>query len=344
VDLDLAQVRAFVVAAEELHFGRAAGRLGISQQGLSKRVARLEAALGVRLLERDARGVGLTGAGRRFLEPAWRVLAQGERAVASVQGAGRPLRVDVWGHLYAPMRTLARAVDAAPGLEVEPVPGRDLPSVAAALLRGESDAGFGRVHALPDGADAGLTHRLVRLEPVDALLSADHPLAGRDTLSPAELRGSVLRYPAAVDRLDFLTRFAARFGITDRVGSTNLGLEHFVDQVRADPTCFSLVPADGPLPDRPGVRTVPLAGPTPLYAWSLLWRADAGTDPHPRLEQLLEAFTTEAARSRWLEYDPARDWLPDADEAALTPPGPGTRAPRSPAPPPVARGSRTSAG
>ncbi|WP_316521884.1 LysR family transcriptional regulator [Kitasatospora brasiliensis] len=318
MDLDLAQVRAFAVAAEELHFGRAAGRLGISQQALSKRVARLEGALGVRLLERDARGVGLTGAGRRFLEPARRVLAQGERAVAAVECAARPLRIDVWGHLYAPMRTLAQAVDAAPGLQVEPVPGRDLPSVAAAVLRGESDAGFGRVHQLPS-EDAGLTHRLVRLEPVDALLSAEHPLAGRDTLRPDELWGSVLRYPAAVDRLDFLTRFATRFGITQRVGSTNLGLEHFVEQVRTDPTCFSLVPADSPLPDRPGVRTVPLADPTPLYAWSLLWRGDPAVDPHPRLDDLLGAFTAEAARSRWLEYDPARDWLPDADQAALHP-------------------------
>ncbi|MFJ4190031.1 LysR family transcriptional regulator [Kitasatospora sp. NPDC089509] len=331
MDLDLAQVRAFAVTAEELHFGRAATRLGITQQGLSKRVARLEAALGARLLERDARGVALTGAGRRFLEPARRVLLQGEHAVAAVRGAGRPLRIDVWGHLYAPMRTLAQAVDAAPGLDVEPVPGRDLPSVAAALLRGESDAGFGRVHALPDGttgttgtngtngADPGLTHRLVRLEPVDALLSVDHPLAGRDSLSPVELRDSVLRYPAAVDRLDFLTRFATRFGITDRVGSTNLGLEHFVDQVGADPGCFSLVPADSPLPDRPTVRTVPLTDPTPLYAWSLLWRPAQNADPNPQLDRLLGAFTAEAARNRWLEYDPARDWLPDADEAALLP-------------------------
>ncbi|MEV7596860.1 LysR family transcriptional regulator [Kitasatospora sp. NPDC089797] len=321
MDLDLGQARAFTTTAEELHFGRAATRLGISQQALSKRIARLETALGVRLLDRDARGVSLTGAGSRFLEPARQLLVQGERAVAAVLGAGRPLRVDVWGHLYAPMRTLAQAVEAAPGLELEPVPGRDLPSVAAALLRGESDAGFGRVHALPDGGGAGLTHRLVRLEPVDALLSVDHPLAGRDALSPAELRGSVLRYPAAVDRLDFLTRFAARFGITDRVGSTNLGLEHFLDQVGADPGCFSLVPADSPLPDRPGVRTVPLAGPTPLYAWSLLWRTDRGAARSPGhdspVEQLLRAFTEEAARSRWLEYDPARDWLPDADEAAL---------------------------
>ncbi|MFJ3788062.1 LysR family transcriptional regulator [Kitasatospora sp. NPDC090091] len=324
MDLDLAQVRAFTAAAEELHFGRAAARLAISQQALSKRVARLEAALGARLLDRDAHGVGLTPAGRRFLEPARRLLVHGDRAVAAVACPRRPLRIDVWGHLYAPMRTVARAVEGVPGLEVEPVPGRDLPSVAAAVLRGESDAGFGRVHPLPDGRDAGLAHRLVRLEPVDALLSTDHPLAGRDALRPADLRDSVLRYPAAVDRLDFLTRFADRFGVGGRTGSTNLGLEHFVERVRTDPACFSLLPADCPLPDlpaaggggRPGVRTVPLVDPTPLYAWSLVWRED-DAQPHPQLEPLLGAFGEEARRSRWLEYDPARDWLPGPDEDAL---------------------------
>ncbi|MFD9594748.1 LysR family transcriptional regulator [Kitasatospora sp. NPDC059973] len=317
MDLDLSQVRAFTTAAEELHFGRAAARLAISQQALSKRIARLEAALGARLLDRDPRGVVLTGAGHRFLEPARRLLAQGDRAVAAVARTRRPLRVDVWGHLYAPMRTVARAVDGVPGLEVEPVPGRDLPSVAAALLRGESDAGFGRVHPLPDGRDAGLAHRLVRLEPVDALLSTDHPLAGRDVLRPEDLRSDVLRYPAAVDRLDFLTRFADRFGIAERAGSTNLGLESFADRIRTDPSCFSLLPADCPLPGpgRPGIRTVPLVDPTPLYAWSLLWRD--GDEPAARLDPLLGAFTEAARRSRWLEYDPARDWLPGPDEAAL---------------------------
>ncbi|MFD0348644.1 LysR family transcriptional regulator [Kitasatospora aburaviensis] len=115
MDLDLAQVRAFTAAAEELHFGRAAARLAISQQALSKRVARLEAALGARLLDRDAHGVGLTPAGRRFLEPARRLLVHGDRAVAAVACARRPLRIDVWGHLYAPMRTVARAVEGCRG-------------------------------------------------------------------------------------------------------------------------------------------------------------------------------------------------------------------------------------
>lgn len=67
--------------------------------------------------------------------------------------------------------------------------------------------------------------------------------------------------------------------------------------------------------------------PTPLYAWSLLWRGDGGPayggpggggpggGGHPWLDALLEAFAAEAGRSRWLEYAPARDWLPAPDSA-----------------------------
>ena len=67
MDLDLTQVRAFVAAAEQLHFGRAAAQLFLTQQALSKRISRLERALGEQLFVRSARGVELSDAGRRFL-------------------------------------------------------------------------------------------------------------------------------------------------------------------------------------------------------------------------------------------------------------------------------------
>jgi hypothetical protein len=86
MDLDLAQVRAFVAVADEGHFGRAADLLSVSQQGLSKRIARLEAGLGVRLLDRGTHGVTLTEAGRRFLVPARRPVAAGDIAAAAAAG------------------------------------------------------------------------------------------------------------------------------------------------------------------------------------------------------------------------------------------------------------------
>ncbi|HUR04667.1 MAG TPA: LysR family transcriptional regulator [Nonomuraea sp.] len=313
MDLDLALVRAFAVTAETLHFGRAAERLNTSQQALSKRIARLESMLAVRLLEREG-GTRLTEAGERFLPAAREALAAGERAVAAVTGTGAVVRIDTWGHLYAPMRTVAEAVQALGVVRLEPGPGRDWPSVAAALLRGDTDLGFGRVHPLPDGGDTGLTQRLVRLEPVDAVVSASHPLAGADELRPADLRDHTLWCPAELTRLDFLRRFADQFQITRRQDGPNLGLDHLVQHVRADTSCFTLFPADAPLPDHAGLRSISLVEPTPLYAWSLAWRE---SHRHPLLDTLLRGFADVGRVRRWLDYTPERDWLPDTDHAKL---------------------------
>jgi hypothetical protein len=56
----------------------------------------------------------------------------------------------------------------------------------------------------------------------------------------------------------------------------------------------------------------PLVDPTPLYAWSLIWCRD---DYHPRLPDLAKAFGAAGRGSRWLEYRPSADWLPDPDRA-----------------------------
>ncbi len=201
------------------------------------------------------------------------------------------------------MRTLAQVAGEAGELALGH--GRDLPSVAAALLHGDIDAAFGRVHP---PLHAGLAHRLVRLEPVDAVLNADHPLAASPALRPDQLSGSVLWAPGALDRLDFLHQFANRFDIQAGATSANLGLTHFLTEVARDSRRFALLPADVPLPDIPGLHSVPLVSPTPLYAWSLLWRADNG---HPGLNSLTAACAAHAGQLRWLEYDPSRDWVPE---------------------------------
>lgn len=84
-------VRQFIVVAEELHFGRAAARLFISQPPLSQAIMRLERGLGVELLHRANRAITLTEAGLAFLEDARRLVEQEAAAIAHARQAGAGL-------------------------------------------------------------------------------------------------------------------------------------------------------------------------------------------------------------------------------------------------------------
>jgi len=119
VDLDLGQVRAFVAVVDHGHFGHAAESLNLTQQALSKRVARLERELGP-LLERRRGGVEPTPAGARFLPAARRMLELADQAVADVRGTPpAPLRIDVWGELHPPARLVRAIAREQPDLTVE---------------------------------------------------------------------------------------------------------------------------------------------------------------------------------------------------------------------------------
>jgi DNA-binding transcriptional LysR family regulator len=86
---DLGHARSFVAVAEEMHFGRAAARLNLTQSPLSRQIQMLEQTLGVTLLERTTRAVRLTPAGRTFLAEAYRVIAAAESAARLTQRAAR---------------------------------------------------------------------------------------------------------------------------------------------------------------------------------------------------------------------------------------------------------------
>jgi LysR family hydrogen peroxide-inducible transcriptional activator len=140
---DLASLRAFVAVARLGHVGRAAERLHRTQPSVSARLAGLEEAWGTRLFRRHPRGMSLTPEGARLLplaEAALRSAEALEEAAGSPLRGARELRVgagDALGRELLP-RTIARLLEADPGLEVRLVEGPG-PRLAQGLAAGEID-------------------------------------------------------------------------------------------------------------------------------------------------------------------------------------------------------------
>jgi DNA-binding transcriptional LysR family regulator len=186
--LDFSQLRCFAAVAEELHFGRAAARLNMTQPPLSRQIQVLERVLDVQLFERSSRSVRLTPAGRSFLPEAQRILRLAETAthVTRQVAAGRAgvLKVGF---------TAASAYDFLPRLVI--ACREALPDVTLALremvtrdqieelLAGRIDAALIR----PPVTHSDLACARALAEALVVAIPIDHPLAARETLTVRDL-------------------------------------------------------------------------------------------------------------------------------------------------------------
>lgn len=188
--MELRHLRYFVAVAEECHFGRAAERLHIAQPPLSQQIKALEADLGVVLLTRSTRKVELTAAGARYLERARAILAAvdeaGEEAVRVDAGEIGRVSIGFTGSAtYELVPTLARVLAADfPEVELELRGEMLTPDQVGALVDGSLDIGFLR----PPARHPDLDVRLLRREPLIAVLPEAHPLAAAEAVRLADLR------------------------------------------------------------------------------------------------------------------------------------------------------------
>ncbi|KUN20429.1 LysR family transcriptional regulator [Streptomyces corchorusii] len=191
-ELPLPQLHAFVVLAEELHFGRTAARLGIAQPPLSQQIRRLEDKVGHALFTREPGRVTLTPAGRELLPAARRALtdlADGLAAARAV-GSGRAgrLRIGFAASLALTvlpglLRTFRQRY---PGVHLDIHEMTTAPQIAA-LHDKTIDIGLLRE---PPTDETGLGFATVLSEPFVAVLPSTHPLATHRTVQLARLADS----------------------------------------------------------------------------------------------------------------------------------------------------------
>ncbi|MGW7299416.1 LysR family transcriptional regulator [Streptomyces sp. NPDC054829] len=308
-------LRAFLAVAEELHFTRAAVRLYVAQQALSRDVRRLERELGAELFVRTTRQVTLTADGERLVPHARRALAAHEDLLAAF-GQARPLLVDLnspglgTGH-----RVLTRARELAPEFELMARYESGLTGAAADLLAGRLDASFGRYAGLAPALRAGLDHQPVRYEPMAVLLPEGHPLAALDAVPLDALAGSVVYAGAGNPRTPEWTDlarelFAGRGIEVAPPAPVAVGVEEF-QRIMTKTRTPVLAVVD--FPAMPASVLRPLIDPVPLSPVLLVWRKGL---VHPALDALRRAGAELAAAEEWLRPHP-EGWIPASDKVTM---------------------------
>ncbi|WP_326597917.1 LysR substrate-binding domain-containing protein [Streptomyces sp. NBC_01803] len=194
MDVSPRVLRYFMAVAEELHFGRAAMRLYISQPSLSHQIRKLEETLETPLFVRSSRRVQLTAAGRTLAHEAPIALAALEQAVQFTQRAGSGIATTIrLGYTpvtsFGTLTVLLNALqEDHPDFTIDP---RELFSaeIPERLCAGDLDIGL----ALSPQPRDGVGDEILREEPVSALLSTRHRLAAAPTIPVTVLRDETLQ-------------------------------------------------------------------------------------------------------------------------------------------------------
>ncbi|MEO8157687.1 MAG: LysR family transcriptional regulator [Betaproteobacteria bacterium] len=293
--MELRHLRYFVTLAEELHFGRAAARLHMSQPPLSMQIRALENELGVILLKRTQRHVSLTQAGAALLADARHILARVEQAILTTQRAGRGeigelaigfISVADYNVLPVVLREFRRRFPLVNLTLREATTDVQLRDLAA----GRIDAGF----VLPPVSDPSLESISILREPLIAALPSRHPLARKPGKLALEQLASapfiLFPRPYAPGLYDDIVSCCKAAGFSPRVEQEAIQMQTIVSLVSAE-LGVALIPASLTNLQRTGVTYKFLKDGSPLTEVHLAWRRG---DELPALRVFVDVATQTA--------------------------------------------------
>ena len=305
--MELRQLTYFVAVAEELHFGRAAARLHLAGPSLSQQISNLERELGTQLLVRDRRHVELTPAGTQFLTDAREVLGAAARAFDRARnGAGDlPLRLG-----YVSWLPPEAAAIPDPRIRIDEWV---LPShtQAARVAEGSLDLAIAWIEEA-DVKRLNLAAHLLWYENLEAVMPRAHPATRGERVAASETAVLI-----DVDEASWRSwnRYASAFAM-----ATTASVINIEDGGIAGPAFFDHVARlrrpvlDSPkrhvAPMPPTLTRRPVRSPVPLWAWSLLHRAD---DTRPVVARATRTLVDHASTLAWRTLPSEPYWLPAGD-------------------------------
>ena len=316
VDLDVRLLRHFVAVAEELHFSRAAERLFVAQQAVSRDVRKLEDRVRTPLFDRTSRQVALTPAGRQLLVRARQILALHDETLRELQAAGRSLLVDVVGQRLTPALVLAAARTRTDRYEFFARFHSGLDASLPLLAAHRLDVTFGRWHGIVGEPPQGLDHQLIRYERISVLLPESHRLTSYDEVPLAALRETDACWHcgdhASAQWEQAVLQLFSDTGTPAAPPRPNVrGIDELAYHIHQWDLPILTISSQ---PDVPGAVVRPLVQPVAMYPWSMIWRKDLR---HPGLGALRDAATQLGAAGSWLDL-PADAWLPTPESGVIS--------------------------
>jgi DNA-binding transcriptional LysR family regulator len=296
--MEFRHLRYFLALAEELHFGRAAQRLSISQPPLSLNIQQLEASVGAQLFTRNSRGVQLTAAGQAFVPAARALLAQASDAAREArevaEGQAGELHIGFAGTmLYCGLpQLLARFQASHPRLKLVLLELSSSEQLSE-LVRDRLDVGFVHTPRVPPGFD----QVLVVSQPLVACLPQSHPLARASSVGLDQLRGESLVVVSRTVSPDYHARILTECEQAGWLPPAVHELRHWLSVVSlvSQGLGVALVPRALQKSALAGVAFVPLRDVDVHYDTRCLWRS--GRD-QMALKDFVQAVSSDFGTAR----------------------------------------------